>query len=57
MDKAIGGAVDLAKSGIDLVTDVANGVVDVASTALKSAVGFAGNLASAVANAFTPSSP
>ena len=57
MDKAIGGAIDLAKSGIDLVTDVANGVVDVASTALKSAVGFAGNLASAAANAFTPSSP
>lgn len=57
MDKAIGGAVDLAKSGIDLVTDVAGGALDMATSATKSAVGFAGNLASAAMDAFTPSSP
>ena len=57
MDKAIGGAVDLAKSGVDLVTDVAGGALDMATSATKSAFGFAGNLASAAMNAFTPSSP
>ena len=57
MDKAIGGAVDLAKSGIDLITDVAGGALDMATSATKSAVGFAGNLASAAMDAFTPSSP
>ena len=57
LDKAIGGAVDLAKSGVDLVTDVASGAIDMAASATKAAVGFAGNLASAAMDAFTPSSP
>lgn len=57
MDKAIGGAVDLAKSGADLVTDSATGAIDIAVSTTKTAVGFAGNLATAAMNAFTPSSP
>ena len=57
MDKAIGGAVDLAKSGVDLVTDAASGALDMLTSATKTAVGFAGNLASAAMDAFTPSSP
>lgn len=37
-DKAIGGAADLAKSGMDLVTDVASGVIDVASSVAQGAI-------------------
>ena len=57
LDKAIGGAVDLAKSGVELIADGATGLVDLATSATKSAVGFAGSLASAAMDAFTPSSP
>ena len=56
MDKVIGGAVDLASSGIDLATDALTGAIDVVSDATKTAMGFAGKLASAAMDAFTPSS-
>jgi hypothetical protein len=42
---------------MDLVTDVASGTLDMALSATKSAVGFAGSIASAAMDAFTPSSP
>ena len=57
MDKAIGGAVDLAQSGMDLAVDVAGGVLDVAGTVTQNDVGAAGSIASAALDAFTPSSP
>ena len=57
MDKALGGAVDLAQSAVGLVTDVASGALDVATSSAKSAIGIAGSLASAAMDAFTPSSP
>jgi hypothetical protein len=55
MDVAIGGAVDLAKSGMELASK--SGVLDVAQVSTKSATGVAGSIASAAMNAFAPSSP
>lgn len=57
MDKAIGGAIDLVQSGMDLAVDAASGALDVATSVAKSAVGAAGSIASAALDAFTPSSP
>lgn len=57
MDKAMGGAVDLAQSGVDLAVDAAGGALDVATSIAQTAVGSAGSIASAALDAFTPSSP
>ena len=38
MDKAIGGAVDLAQSGMDLAVDAAGSALDVASTVASGAI-------------------
>ena len=51
MDKAIGGAVDLATDAIGLATDVASGALDVAFGATKGLVGGAADLASSAFNA------
>ena len=56
-DKAIGGAVDLVKSGMELVTDTISGGLDVATSENKTGFGIAGSLASAAMEAFAPSSP
>lgn len=53
MDKAIGGAVDLATGAVGLVTDVASGALDVAFGATKGLVGGAADLASSAMNALT----
>ena len=57
LDKAIGIAVDLVGSGVELATDPAREVLDVATSATKSLVGAAGSLVNSAMNAFTPSSP
>lgn len=53
MDKAIGGAVDLATGAVGLVTDAATGALGVASGAAKGLVGAAADLASSAFNALT----
>ena len=53
MDKAIGGAVDLATGAIGLTTNVASGALDVAFGATKGLVGGAADLASSAFNALT----
>lgn len=53
MDKAIGGAVDLATGAVGLVADAASGALDVASGATKGLIGAAADIASSAFNALT----
>lgn len=53
MDKAIGGAVDLATGAVGLVADAATGALGVATGATKGLVGAAADIASSAFNALT----